>query len=319
MFTYNPNNLYANFLDFLNPTKIFKDSSSIDVKLDENNQLVSHQNLSFSMITGRQTFPICEKVQILAKLEMAFHSLNSKITEEFPELNGEKFIVILEKIKEHFGGEVIIPQCYELIRIIRNKFQHDKSEGLIWEENNLVLYDKERNRSLVITFKGLEILVYLIWYSLKNNINHLYNKIFLNKLYVNLKKELKEVNYKEKNKKGEVNYEFNGLENYDVPWNTYPLIGRTLVNALKPEKKENNYILRRLKCFQDRGAFNRENDWIEIQNVYIQSLDYYFEIDNEKYLIPDEFFYNFKDGEDAIISLNDLQAFKYLEVEIAKF
>lgn len=318
VFTYNPDSLYINFLDFLNPTKIFKDSTTIDVSLNENNQLVQRLNLSVDLSSGPKTFPVDQKVQCLAKIEMAFHALNSKIVEELPELNGENFSVILKKIKIHFGGNNIIPQCYEVLRIIRNNFQHDKSGNLTWEDNDLVIY-QEGIKSFVITLEGLNILIYLIWYSLKNNTNHLYNRVLINKFYYNFKGNLKLAKYVEKNKKGEVRYEFFGLLETEMPWNTFPIIGRTTVRALSPEKIENGFKLKRLKCFNDTGAWDENNKWVIVNNAYTQTLDYYFLFEDEEYLVPEEYFKNYKDGEDAVIPFNDFSSFKYIPSEMAIF
>lgn len=318
MFTYNPNSLYINFLDFLNPKIINKDTSSISLSLDENGEIVPYTNLSVNMISGPRTFPINYKVKCLAKIEMAFHALNSKIVEEIPELNGENFSVIRERVKEYFGDDIIIPQCYEILRIIRNKFQHDKSENLTWDGDDLVIYNSGI-KSLVISIDGLNTLIYLIWYSLKNNMNLLYNKILLNKFYYDLKGNLKYACYIEKNKRDVVKYEFNGLLDTNEKWNTFPVIGRTIVNALTPEKSETGFRLRRLKCFNDTSVPNKNNEFIEYKNAYTRALDYYFLIENEEYLIPDEFFNSYEDGDDAIISFDDIDKFKYISSEMAVF
>ncbi|MDM1720741.1 MULTISPECIES: hypothetical protein [Acinetobacter] len=319
MFIYNSNNLYTNFLDFLNPQKIFKDTSHIEVSVDENGTLVSRHNISVSStMSGPTTFPIDEKVQALAKLEMAFHSLNSQITEQFPDLNGGKFIKILERIKEHFGDEIIIPQCYELIRIIRNKFQHDKTDNLRWDSNDLVISQDDQEQ-IIISLKGLNTLVYLVWYSLKNNMKYLYNQIILNNLYHRLKNELKLANYIEKKKNGDISYQFNGLEENNKPWNIYNTNDRNIVKALEPEKLENGYKLRRLKTLHDIPYQDKNGNWVTMKNAKVHVLDYSFTLENQEYRIPEEFFYNYNDGEDAIITSDEIQKFIYIPSEIANF
>lgn len=56
-----------------------------------------------------------------------------------------------------------------------------------------------------------------------------------------------------------------------------------------------------------------------MKNAKVHVLDYSFTLENQEYRIPEEFFYNYNDGEDAIITSDEIQKFIYIPSEIANF
>jgi hypothetical protein len=294
------------FLEFLNPRSFDRSSLEIDMRLDGNgNTYAFHNHKIRCALNGGNLEFVSSKVKTLAKLEMAFHSLNSKIVEDYPELNDKNFNKILEVIKREFGDDIEIPTAYEITRIIRNKFQHDKQGGLSWIDNSLIIKDKSDSIKLKITHKSLDALIYFIWFILRNNMSLMYNKIISNILYHQFIVGISDYIITKNNK----------------PWRKFGIPQRTKVNSLEPRRVTGGYIVRRINCFgniPDTDLFFVGPKRKQRQGL-LYSLDYSFTIDNQDFLIPDEFFYKKKQGKNAFISDSDLALFKFKNDEMAVF
>lgn len=305
--------LYSNYLDVINPKILPVDNTPDEVRISYNNSGKKETKIkavSSAIVSSSRPLVTTRDVDIISKVEASFHCLVSKIHKDYPNLQDENFLQLGQKIEGNDDATIVIKEIYNILRLIRNKFHHDKSGGLSWDkESNLIVKGDEE---LIISEHAVKLCVYIVWYCFKNNMKHLYNRIVLNYLYAALHSGVKKISYGNRKNKT------NTLKRINNPWrvNTNYFV-RNIVTGDIFKKVEGGYKIDRQKCLYTYTD-NESGEPKLIECLY-RRLDYKFDINDIEYLIPDEFFIHYKDGEEAFISSEDLEKFIYLPMEIAKF
>lgn len=305
--------LYSNYLNVINPVKHPLDNvpDKVEVYYDSSGNRKSKFITSLNVfVSSSITINDPRDVEVTSKVEAAFHCLVSKICNDYPHLKNENFYKMGQQIQGNDDATIVIKEIFKVLRIIRNKFHHDKLGGLSWDDkNNLIITGEEE---IIISEQGVKVCVYIVWYFFKNNMKYLYNRITLNYLYAALHSQVKKISYGYKNKKN------NKLLKIENPWrvNTH-YMNRNVVTGEIVKEVKGGYEVFRLRCFN--SFFNSEFGEQKLIESCYRRLDYQFKINDIEYLIPDEYFLNYKDGEEAFISGEDIEKFIYHPLEIANF
>jgi len=305
--------LYSNYLDVINPKILPIDNIPDEVRISYHSSGKKETKIkavSSAIISSIRSVVTTRDVDIISKVEATFHCLVSKIHKDYPHLKDEGFLSLGQKIEGNDDASIVIKEIYNILRLIRNKFHHDKSGGLSWdEESNLIVKGDEE---LIISEHGVKLCVYIVWYCFKNNMKHLYNRIVLNYLYAALLSGVKKISYGNRKKK------IDNLKRINNPWRVNTnYMNRNIVTGEVFKKIEQGYEIDRQPCIYSYE--DTESDKPKLIESLYRRLDYQFKINDIEYLIPDEYFFNYEDGEAAFISNEDLEKFIYLPLEIAKF
>ncbi|AOA58266.1 hypothetical protein [Acinetobacter larvae] len=303
---------YANYLEVMNPRiSLHQDKpDTVLISYDgKGEKKIKHEAFCPTLSANNVRTPHRD-VEINFKVESAFHCLVSKFYADYPHLSNVSFFKLGQKIRGQDDATKVLIEIYNILRLIRNKFHHDKFGGLSWDDHRNLTVKGDEN--LVITENGVRLSIYIVWYCLKNNMKHLYNRIVLNYLYADLVKNVKKISYGFDNKKT------TSLKSLNNQWKTITHSNRNIVQGEIIEICNNGYMIDRQKCFISDFVPDTNGEEKLMECLY-RRLDYQFQINGTEYLIPDEYFFNKGDGIKAFISEDDLKKFIYYPLEIANF
>ncbi|WP_336932404.1 hypothetical protein [Acinetobacter bereziniae] len=307
-------NFYSKYLEVINPKGLGYNNVPDEILISYDNsgkKFVHHKSLSVALFSSSNSVPQNRDVEITFKVESAFHCLVSKLYADYPNLNGANFYKLGQEIKGTDDATVVLIEIFNILRLIRNKFHHDKFGGLSWSGENKL--EVNGNQNLIITEHGVRLCVYIIWYCLKNNMKYLYNRVVLNYLYTALINNVEQISYGSDDKKT------TSLKSLENPWKTSTHYNnRNIVRGDIIKPIEGGYLINRQNCLIEM-PFTKESGEVELKKTCYRRLDYNFEINEIEYLIPDEYFFDKEDGVEAFIGLDELSEFIYLPKEIANF
>lgn len=209
---------------------------------------------SISETNERLPFPI--------KQSMMFMLLDAHIDNSNPEVSNGNFKSKYEVLKEHNKNDKILKEIYRIFRFIRNNLIHDMT-SIINKDKEIIIHGI-KNSMLRMNENMINIINYIVYVLVFNDMKNAYNSLVLQNLYEHLRTGIIEF------KDDITNNEFIKNIEADVKFKSF---NRLILIGAKSRISKNNRTLE-IDLYKDITLYESE--------------DYLIDIRGEFYFIPNE-------------------------------
>ncbi|HDU8443961.1 TPA: hypothetical protein ACXNBP_001174 [Proteus mirabilis] len=245
------NDYLKELVNFINSNKIIT-SPIAYTELEILGDGTQHLNISFSdgLSHSNQELPFSIKQSIM------FMLLDAYIDNINPELLNENFKFKYKSLPENNKNEEILKEIYRVFRFIRNNIIHDINS--IKSKNGEIIINGKRNNSLKMKDNAIDMINFIVYFIVSNDITNEYNSLILQNTYKKLMTSITE--FKDDIKEPSTIKEIE-------PNITFEYFHRRIIINAK-SKKINNGSTIQIELLQNDDSFRTGNYLIKSNDKY---------------------------------------------------